>query len=111
MCGWVGGWLGGGALIKFTGGSDLLLTVSVGYHFVLCFSCFFQPRFEPPFFSFRPMLVPLWVSMLMLLASFRYTFFDHETCSDLSSTLEWILVSCLMVFDTFFWSRTQPAKT
>ena len=40
------GW-GGVALIKFTGGPDLLLTVQVWTAFPI-FSYIFQPRCEPP---------------------------------------------------------------
>ena len=44
----MGGWVGGGdkvALIKFTGGSDLLLVVDPGYASFYFFSCFRSTAF------------------------------------------------------------------
>ena len=75
--------MGGVALIKFTGGSDLLLVVAVGDEFVHVFSFIFQTR-SAQCSSFRSILVPRCISMLVLFTSFWYAFFDNETCNDVS---------------------------
>ena len=72
--------MGGVALIKFTGGSDLLLVVQAGYGpfyvFHVCSNQFLNLNFG----SCCLMLIPRPVAMLILFASFWYTVFDHETC-------------------------------
>ena len=67
--------VGGVALL--TGGSDLILVVaSRDARFHVC-SCFFNHVMN---FHLLSILVPIWISVLILLV--RYSFFDHETCSD-----------------------------
>ena len=76
------GWVGGQvvALIKFTGGSDLLLAVTAGHPLFYVFTGFVQTRSEPPSLQFS--------------CDFGITLgfhFDpsgiiyHETCNDVSS--------------------------
>ena len=62
--------VGGVALIKFTGGSDLLLTVDheVNVLFIVCI--FFDHALNLHLCSFRSSLESLWVSMSFLWASF-----------------------------------------
>ena len=65
--------VGGVALIKLPGGSQLLLTVDLGCHFFDVFRIFFDHSLDLHFCSFGQILKPLWVAMLALLAFILYT--------------------------------------
>ena len=58
-------------------------------------------------FTFAPMLESLWVSISVLFASFRYTFFDHVSIFiGFGTDFDILSDSCLILF----WSQTQRAK-
>ena len=87
------------ALIKLTGGSDLLLVVDAGYNRFHVFSCIFQSRSEPPSLQFSFDLVPVWTSIWVLLGCFGtlFSIMNMYCCSLIFEDFDIML----MVSDTF----------
>ena len=102
-CVWwrVGGWVGGVALIKFTGGSDLLSTVAAGHNFFSFFCIYFGRSSKSFCCSFSSIWDPFRVSVLFLLASFLYTLSNHCFCLDFVLVLSWVLDNFVVFFHVF----------
>ena len=102
--GWVGvggGWMGWVALIKFPGGSQLLLLVAAGDYFFYVFSNIFRPLSGPSFLQFwSDFEAPLGRHVGTFGTTFVYIF-DHAFNIDVVENLSWYLDSFLMVFHDF----------
>ena len=93
--------MGGVALIKCTGGSDLLLIVDPGDCSLMFFMICFDRSLELHVCSCHSMLRLLWVSILDLLASLLHIFGDHVLGVDCVTSLSWCWDSFLVFFLIF----------
>ena len=102
---WMGGWIGGVTRIKFTCGSGFLLAVRPRFPKKRrCFHVCFSHALNLHLCSVRLICISV------LLASCRYSFFEHEARVEFSLILGQIWISLLMFCLIPFWSRTPPVN-